>query len=581
MAPRPKKPHVYPIPSNYDQIKKVRQSTSVTLNTNKYVKETTVPRPYQTVGILNILLLKYFILGDDPGLGKTLQTLVAYAIAKSQNPNLQLMVFTTKSAKKQWGREVTKFLQGITFHVLSNNYRSTKLKKSFTGLKARDVQYEEHLGTDILISGYYPLMVEPHKLRNSRNADLMVVFDECQMLKNQKSKTHVGAEIFIENVSSVYGLTATPIKNRLLEFYYIFRIIMPKLFPLVTHFKLEFCDEEFKFIPQKGKDSKPKMIKEVIGYKNLDHFREIIAPYFFRRAADDVGSDLPAIMSRKITFDMSPAQSKLYREALTGVVYERKVRQRYLEFKEKIDGGAVLAPKTQELFDALEGKYEEILSGDFLKKNKSSALAYCQLIANGPKWLGADEEGESTKEEAFEDLLEGELDGQKVIVYTRFKSGIPRLMKIAEKLGVKYTRVTGDENDKQREAAMDVFQNPDSGVDIIFITDAGSAAINLQISGILVLFDCPWTWGDLVQLIGRARRLGSTHEFVRIYHMVSIGTIDERVLAVQGGKKELVNQTVGKQAKGILEFDGEDAVAPIGLNDPRSEIEILFEDIFS
>jgi SNF2 family DNA or RNA helicase len=323
------------------------------------------------------------------------------------------------------------------------------------------------------------------------------------------------------------------------------------------------------------------MMMEVIGYKNLDHFREVIAPYFFRRSADDVGSELPSIISRKIEFKMSPAQDHLYSEALAGVVYERKVRQRYLEITEKVNAGAILPPKQQELYEALEVKYQEILAGDFLKKNKNSALAFCQLIANGPQWLGPDEEGSSGKEDALEDLLEGELSGQKVIIYTRYKSGIPRLIALATKLGIKTVKVTGDENDKQRDSAMEIFQNPDSGVDIIFITDAGSAAINLQISGILILFDSPWTWGDLVQIIGRARRLGSLHEFVRVYHMIALKTIDERVISVLFGKKDLVNQTVGKQAKGILEFEGEDAITPAGVGDTRSEVEILFEEVFS
>jgi SNF2 family DNA or RNA helicase len=578
----PKKAHVYPVPSNYDQLKKVRASSSVELKPNPFVKSSVKLRPYQTVGALNMLLLKYFILGDDPGLGKTLQTLVAFAIAKSFNPNLQMIVFTMKSAKKQWAREVTKFTDGISCHVLSNSYRSKVQKKTLTGFASRQAQYEEQIGTDIFVCGYYPLMTEPYKLREARGENLMVVFDECQMLKNPKSKTHVGAEAFIERVSMIYGLTATPIKNRLVEFYYIFRIVMPKLMPKITHFKDEFCIQELKFVPQKG--GEPRMMKEVTGYKNLDHFREVIAPYFFRRSADDVGAELPSIISRRIEFNMTPSQQKLYSEALAGVVYERKVRQRYLELKEKVEGieasGQEVPTKVQEMFDSLNEKYQDILAGDFLKKNKNSALAFCQLIANGPKWLGPDEEGDSGKEEAFDDLFEGELSGQKVIVYTRFKSGIHRLEAILAKKGIKSVRVSGDENDKQREKAMEVFQDPDSDVDVIFITDAGSAAINLQISGILMLYDSPWTWGDLVQIIGRARRIGSVHEFVRVYHMVALNTIDQRVLSVLFGKKDLVNQAVGQQAKGILEFEGEEALTPLGKGDPRSEVEILFEEVF-
>jgi hypothetical protein len=190
-----KKPHVYPVPSNYEQLKTVRASKSVELKKNSYVKDTTKLRPYQSVGALNMLLLKYFILGDDPGLGKTLQTLVAFAIAKSFNPNLQMIVFTMKSAKRQWAKEVTKFLQGISCHVLSNSFKSKVHKKTLTGKAARDAQYAEMSGVDIFVCGYYPLMIEPRGLRSSRGSDMMVIFDElivprwCTALQLHQSRT--------------------------------------------------------------------------------------------------------------------------------------------------------------------------------------------------------------------------------------------------------------------------------------------------------------------------------------------------------------------------------------------------------
>lgn len=335
-------------------------------------------------------------------------------------------------------------------------------------------------------------------------------------------------------------------------------------------------------VPQKG--GPPKRIMEVKSYKNLDLFRERIDPYFLRRAADDVGGELPGILSRKIDFEMTPSQHKLYQEALAGQVYERKVRHRYFETKEKIEAleasGKEIPQKLVDAYDVLSAKYDEILSGDFLKNNKNSALAFCQLVANGPQWLGADEEGDSAKEEAFEDAMEGEYAGQKVIVYTRFKSGIPRLMAILDRLDIKHVKVTGDENDKQRTSAMEAFQNPDGDVSVIIITDAGSASINLQAAGFLMFFDSPWTWGDLVQIVGRARRLNSAHKHVGVIHFTAKSTIDERVLTVLAGKKDLVTKAVGAQPQGLLVFDGEEVKFDHDDDFTRSEIDILFDEVF-
>lgn len=581
---RVSKPHKYVVPSNYDQIKKVRDSGKLSVKSCPYLKESTQLRDYQTVGCLNMAIINHMILADDPGLGKTLETLTAYGIAKNANKKLKLVVFTTKSSKSQWGGEIDRFMVGISYHVLQNNYKPKGSKKKLTGREARLSQYEEMVPeVDVFITGYYPLQIEPHQLAQAFGEDTMIVFDEVQALKNHKSKAHLGAEIIVKSATRVYGLTATPIKNRLLEFYYIFRIIVPDLFPGVTKWRDEFTIQEMKFIPQKG--GKPKRVKEIKDYKNLDLFKSIIDPYFLKRSAEDVAKDLPGIISKKIEVQMSPAQARLYADAIAGIVYEGRVRQTYHQMMSKVEeaeeSGTDLSEKFMGRYERICEKYEEILAGDFLKKNKNSALGFCQLISNGPQWLDPNEEGSSSKEEAFSDLMDGELYGSKVIVFTRFKSGIYRLRAITDKLGLKSVRVTGDENDKQRTEAMRVFQDKESDVEVIFITEAGSAAINLQTSGVLVFYDTPWSWGDLVQIIGRARRLGSDHANVLVYHMSSIGTIDDRVLDVLVMKKKLNEKILGVQASGALAFNGVVADVPDDFIDERGEVNILFDEIFS
>lgn len=569
-------PHTYTVPSNFPQIQQLRKNKSLIISPCKYIAETTKLRDYQTIGTLNLALMTRSILGDDPGLGKTIQALVAYAILKSKDPSVKLLVVTTKSAIRQWGKEIKKFLNGVSYHVLANEYRSVHGGKKEVGSKARALQYKELKHIDVFICGYYPVSEEYTLLAESRSEKFVVIFDECQAFKNDNTKAFVGSEFLAQNAYRVYGLTATPIKNKLMEFYNIFKVIVPGLFPRITAFKTQFTIQEMKMIPQRG--GRPRMIPQIVDYKNLDEFRSIIEPYFLKRFADEVATDLPRIVARKIEVEMNPVQKKVYAEAVAGIIAEKKVRDRYFTMQETLAATPNPTEKMIEEASKLQDKYEEILSGDFLSKNKGAALVSCQLAANGPAWLG--EEGPSAKEEAFEDLMEGELYGSKVIVFTRFKSGIPRLTAILDKLSIKWCRVSGDENDKQREKSMEQFQDKDSGIDVILITQAGSAAINLQISGVEVFYDSPWSFGDLVQIIGRARRIGSEHSTVVTYHMACKGTIDDRVIDVLRGKKKLSDTVVGAQAKGTLEFDGEDYEVDDSLMSERGEEDILFDAIF-
>lgn len=571
-----RKPHTYIVPSNYAQIKDLRAKEAIEIKNCPYIQDYVKLRKYQTIGCLNMAICTRMVLGDDPGLGKTLQTLAAYSIIKNHDPSMKLLVVTTKSSMRQWGSEVTKFLQGISHHVLEGDYKPKGAKKKLKGLDARKAQYKDHTETDILITGYYPLQVEYNLLSENRGDNYMVVYDECQAFKNANTQAFIGAEYVAERAKRVYGLSATPIKNKLIEFYNIFKVIVPGLFPNITAFKDEFTIQEFKMVPRKG--GKPMMIKEVVDYKNLDQYRKIIDPYFLKRLADDVASDLPGIIAKLIQIEMTPAQKKLYKEALAGIVYQRKIQQRHFEIQEKLENDPNPSQKLIDMAEMLEEKYEEILSGDFLKNNKASALVYCQLVANGPGWI--EEEGKSAKEEYFKDLLEGELYGNKVIVFTRFKSGITRLEKILDNLGVGHARVTGDEGDKEREEAMRAFQDKESNTQVIFITQAGSAAINLQTASVMMFYDTPWSFGDLVQTIGRARRIGSEHQNVMVYYMACLETIDYRVLDVQIAKQKLSDKIIGSQARGALEFDGYKSKLDEKSLSEKGEVDILFDEVF-
>ena len=150
-----------------------------------------------------------------------------------------------------------------------------------------------------------------------------------------------------------------------------------------------------------------------------------------------------------------------------------------------------------------------------------------------------------------------QLANEKVILFTRFKIGIPFLEVICERNHIKYTKITGDQNDRERQQARLSFQN-DPKCNLIFITTAGAASLNLQAAGVLIFYDTPWSYGDLVQTIGRAQRIGSIQEHVLIIHLVNKGTIDLRVINKVTGKKQLSDEILGDTAQGALDFVAHD-----------------------
>lgn len=204
-----------------------------------------------------------------------------------------------------------------------------------------------------------------------------------------------------------------------------------------------------------------------------------------------------------------------------------------------------------------------------------AALTMVQQAVDSP-CLIADEEGKpfegpSSKIDALLELLEDEAAGRKIIVFSKFEKMIS-LIELALKeskyvdgegrprKGYRYVRITGKENDpKLRNRNKDLFQDPNSGIDIVLITTAGSESINLHAAEHLAFIDMPWSWGDYIQLTGRMIRIGSAHTTVVAHHFLGkrrdgTKTVDHHILQALRSKKKLADKVAGESIKGGLQF---------------------------
>lgn len=554
----------------YEKLKKVRVSTNVSLAPIPRLRHTILgldgqPQPfrlryYQVQGAYHLMVMKRMVLGDATGTGKTIQTVAALAYLWEREPNNKAMVVAPKSALHQWAAEITRFTNGVVPIVASGSAADRKaayqaFRSAPTGPddpKVVLVLNYACLVRDWNLDGFIPPAL-PNGRPDPRNPirpglldrltaeigqDLVVVLDEATAFKSMRTKTWEVSRFLSERAGRCYGLTATLLKNNLIEGYSIYKAIKPDLFGSKTKFYDDYCFIELK---KMGK----ARIPVVLGYKNLDRFREQIDPFFLGRQKHQISSELPVMTTREIRFQLNPAEDAKYEESLAGLL---------------------------ELGDGTLRDFEE--------HKALVSLTYCQQIVNSLSLLKFDEGAEvsaslvrdgvdshrigslGSKEQALVDLLTDEMDGEKVIVYTRFASLVSRLIQILKNHGIRATRITGSENDRARQVNQQAFQDLTSDVNVIFITAAGTEAINLQAAAAMVFFDAPWSWGDYVQAIGRMIRIGSPHAAVVTFHLVaerSQGgkTIDDHVLKFLRKKKGLIDRVLGEAAVGALKFDKE------------------------
>jgi superfamily II DNA/RNA helicase len=113
--------------------------------------------------------------------------------------------------------------------------------------------------------------------------------------------------------------------------------------------------------------------------------------------------------------------------------------------------------------------------------------------------------------------------------------------------------ITGAVSQRDRDQARKDFQ--DGKTNVMLITDAGGEALNLQRAKHVIFYSLPWTPGSYIQVVGRARRFGSQHQYLGIWHLLMKDSVDELVESILE-PKTLQFETLLNSNEPVAEFSG-------------------------
>jgi len=299
----------------HEQLKKVRSSKTVSLKPIARLKETITgfdgkPQPfklryYQVQGAYHLMLMKRLVLGDGTGLGKTIETIAALAYLWEREPNNKVIVIAPKSALRQWASEIKRFTNDVKPIVATGTLDERKaaymaFQHAPTG--PNDPKVVLIMNYAILIrdwnqDGFQPTLPNGRpdpkkpvlpglldKLTTEIGSNLVVIYDEATAFKNMRTKTWEVARFLADKAGRCYGLTATLLKNNLMEGFCIYKAIKPDLFGTKTKFYDDYCFIEMRQVAR-------ARIPMILGYKNLDRFRETIDPFFLGRPRHAVSDE--------------------------------------------------------------------------------------------------------------------------------------------------------------------------------------------------------------------------------------------------------------------------------------------------
>lgn len=244
--------------------------------------------------------------------------------------------------------------------------------------------------------------------------------------------------------------------------------------------------------------------------------------YMLRRTQKEVRPDLPAKAymgtpldpkdpdsPTAVWLDMLPEQERAYREMLS-------------TSSAKVDGGSLQAV----------GILAEIV------RLKQFASSYGQLINDGDfrphlpsnkvDWI----EQFLLERNILTDDADEEPTG-KVIIVSQFTSLLKMLAsQLYAKHGLLYSRVTGSVTGVERQRQIDRFNDPDSGIQVMFLnTLAGGVALTLDVADDMVFLDETHVPDDQEQAEGRNDNRRPEEKVVqrRYWYLKSLGSIDEAI----------------------------------------------------
>lgn len=456
------------------------------------------------VGILHMALRTRLLLGDPTGTGKTVAALASYGFLVEKVSALRMLVLAPRTALPQWRGEAQRFLRHTRAEVIGY----TKTHQRMTP-DERMAQWRESTA-NILISTYHTVALDLD-LAMSRLGEFVLVGDEIQILRGGEDQEVLYPSFYKLSQKSRYtwGLSATPIMGKTADIQGVMEAICPGIFGSKWNFETRYLKKVKVRVPGGS-------YVKTVGTQNLDEIREILSPFILRRPAAELNKNLPKVAFKLIASEMGAQQAAVY----------RTIESKYLPPRQVAGAGG------------------ETVTVDGKTISKLTSLNYTQMVSDAPEVLGYPGVPSQKYADVLRFLREEAFDS-KFIIYSRYEQVVTWLVRnlVADGVSPIVPRITGKESQKQIEAAKLAFQTmPD--VRGIALDAAGGQALNLQAADVVIFYDLPWTWGEFIQILGRARRTGSLHPKVLIVLPAHMDTIDISTLQLLADTELTINDTL-------------------------------------
>ena len=308
----------------------------------------------------------------------------------------------------------------------------------------------------------------------------MVVIDELSSFKNHQTKRFKALMKVRPKVKRIVGLTGTPSSNGLMDLWAEFRLLDmgERLGQFIGQYRTSYFRPDkqngqvvfsYKPLPGAEKQIYGKISDITISMKSTDHLQ------------------MPELINSRYTVYLSGKEDSHYADLKKDLVLQ-------------------------------------LPDGDITAANAASLSGKLSQMANGAIYTDAGETVaiHERKLDALEDIIEA-ANGKPVLVAYWFRHDLERITERLHKLKIPCSRLDTDGSIRKWNAG-------EIPVALIHPASAGHG-LNLQSGGnTLVWFGLTWSLELYQQTVARLWRQGQQSETVVVQHIITKGTIDERIM---------------------------------------------------
>lgn len=324
----------------------------------------------------------------------------------------------------------------------------------------------------------------------------MVILDESSFIKGHNSKRTERLTFICSRAKYRLILTGTPLSQGVEDLFAQMRFLSPKILGYNSFYSFAANHLEYS----------DKYPEKVVRAHNTEWLAAKINPYVYQVRKQDCVDLPPKWYSTKWCY-LTMEQSYAY----------QAIKYEFLDFVDPDNWTSYILFK---LFSSLQ----QVVSGYYRERKKNEWIMH-EFDNNRPNLLS-------------EIISEIPTDEQGII-WAKYMYDIEQIKQVLQDQGLSYVLYTGQQNEKQKEAAKQKFQTGDAQF-FVATPSSGGHGLTLNEASTVIFYNNSFKYSERIQAEDRCHRIGQDKK-VHYIDIVCANTIDERIMSAISSKEDTLH----------------------------------------